>query len=280
MAAVAIVPVGRKNDPPAVRGELRSEAGAAEIRDPFGVAAVGVRHENLHPHRSGQVLRQEVLVLPYVLLAGGMMGAPHHLPAVGREESAAVIAKAASELALAGAVRRHRPQLQIARSLRGVDDPLRLPVDGPFGVVPIGRRQLPQALPVPTHDEDVVAGIHRPDVALRAVRPGRTGIAALMGRAEQDLAAAGQEVAAGRRSLAGRDHPNIAAVALHHVDLVTAMLASRRLKHQLLAVGRPVGLGVLAPGGELPDVREVAAALRGEQNAAHQQQDSETDHRR
>ena len=70
-------------------------------------------------------------------------------------------------------------------------------------------------------------------------------------------------------ALAGRHHVLVRAVGIHDKDLVALELVARRLKNDLLAVGRPICFGVFTARGELPDVREMGRRLR-KQTACHQ----------
>ena len=53
---------------------------------------------------------------------------------------------------------------------------------------------------------------------------------------------------------------DVAAVPVHHEDLVALEAVALRLKDQLLAVGRPVRLGVFSAERELADVGQVNLA--------------------
>ena len=77
-----------------------------------------------------------------------------------------------------------------------------------------------------------------------------------MRRRVQDVFAVRQEVAARGRPSPFEMRFYVLAIGIHDVDLVALGAVARGLKHQLLAVGRPVGFGVLSSGRELPQVRD------------------------
>ena len=79
VAAIALVLVGRKDNLLAVRCEGGGEARATEIGDLFGVLAFAVGHPQLHLHRRGEVVIQQVAVILDLLRRVGMVGAPHDL---------------------------------------------------------------------------------------------------------------------------------------------------------------------------------------------------------
>src|SRR5207244_2888168 len=91
--------------------------------------------------------------------------------------------------------------------------------------------------------EDVVAE-ERPRVDARVgLRRGRALGAQVMGRRVEDLAVAGEEVRAGRASLAGRDEALVRAVGVHDEDLVALEpVALADLEDELRPVPGPVGL--------------------------------------
>ena len=72
-----------------------------------------------------------------------------------------------------------------------------------------------------------------------------------------------QEIAAGGAAFAGRDQVQAGAVGIHDEHLVAGVGRARGLEDQALAVGRPIGLGVLAAESELTDVGEVRGTARG-----------------
>ena len=74
----------------------------------------------------------------------------------------------------------------------------------------------------------------------------------------------GQEVAACGAALAGGNQVLVAAVGVHDENLVAIVGRPRGLKNQPLAVGRPVGLRILASVSQLPDVAEVIGLGRRE----------------
>ena len=78
-----------------------------------------------------------------------------------------------------------------------------------------------------------------------------------------------QKVAAGGAALAGRNQVLVAAVGVHDEDLVAIVGRARGLKDQPLAVGRPVGLRILASVRQLPDVAEVIGLGRREAGRRH-----------
>ena len=82
-----------------------------------------------------------------------------------------------------------------------------------------------------------------------------------MGRREQDVAIVVEEVAAGRASFARAHALHRAGGEVHHVLLIARPAVARRLEDQLAPVLGPVGLRVLAPEGELPQVLEVPFAV-------------------
>ena len=66
----------------------------------------------------------------------------------------------------------------------------------------------------------------------------------------------GQEVPAGGAPFAGGDQVLVAAVGVHDEHLVAIVGRPGGLKDEALAIGRPIGLGVLAAVRELADVSQ------------------------
>jgi hypothetical protein len=93
VAAARVGDVGGEQDPLARRMEERRERRRVQVGHLPRVAAVGVGHPDLELGRPHQVLGQERLVVGE-LGAGRPRRAPHDLRAVGREERAAVVARA------------------------------------------------------------------------------------------------------------------------------------------------------------------------------------------
>ena len=182
---------------------------------------------------------------------------PVHQPAsIAGEEGSAVIAVRGRYAGLARTVQVHGPQVQVSRRHRRVHDLAGLPIDGPFGIVAGSIGEPLRFRAVHIRQEQVVAGVDRPDVALAAVRARRALVPRQMRRGVQDAAAVRQEVAAGGDAAARRDHALVRAVRVHDVDLVAGGVSPRGLKHKLGAVRRPVGLGVLASERQLADLGE------------------------
>jgi len=75
-----------------------------------------------------------------------------------------------------------------------------------------------------------------------------------MGRRVHDVLAVGQKIAASSDTLAGRDHVQIRPVGVHDELLVAFAGVAGRLEDQALAVGRPVGFGVLPAVSELLEI--------------------------
>ena len=128
-----------------------------------------------------------------------------------------------------------------------------------LGVVAGGVGEPLEAGAVEGVAHDVVAGGHRPRVALRVVDGRRAGGVGEVGRGVEDAPVAVVEVAAGHAALAARDPPALPGRDVDHVLLVAhhALGLVHPLVDDALAVRAPVALGVLAAEGELPEVPEV-----------------------
>src|SRR5580658_9420174 len=72
-----------------------------------------------------------------------------------------------------------------------------------------------------------------------------------MSRGIENLLAIGIEETASGASLAGRDHVLVAAVDIHHKDLIALHIAMRRLEDQFLAIGGKISFGILSTEGQL-----------------------------
>ena len=93
VAALGIAQVGGKDNPPAIRMEKGTEVGGAIAGHLNPVGAVGVHHEDVELARLDQVPTQQVAVLGFGGLIGGMRGAVDDFLTVGRVEGAPVVAE-------------------------------------------------------------------------------------------------------------------------------------------------------------------------------------------
>src|SRR5579864_2730539 len=123
-----------------------------------------------------------------------MVGAPDDLFAVPREDGATVVADSGSDLLLFRAVSSHRPQIQIARGERCVDDAIGLPIDGSFSVVAGRIGELLQNLSCVGGEVDVIARKDAPYVTLAAVGRRGTGLSGFVSRRVDDVLAVTKEI--------------------------------------------------------------------------------------
>jgi len=75
-----------------------------------------------------------------------------------------------------------------------------------------------------------------------------------------DVLVVGQKIAACGAPFAGRHHVLIRAVRVHNVHLVALVGRPRGLEDQALAIGRPIGFGILAAVRQLADITEMRVA--------------------
>jgi hypothetical protein len=78
-----------------------------------------------------------------------------------------------------------------------------------------------------------------------------------VGRREEDLLIAGEEVAASGLSGARRDAAHIAAIDIHDELLIAASTTSRRLEDDALSVVTEIRLGILTAKGELTNIAKM-----------------------
>ncbi len=253
VATVADVLVRCEDDLLAVGSERRGETGAAEIRDPLGVLAIGVGDEDLHFHGRSQVLGQFVFVILHSFRSGRMAGAPDQLLTVPREERAAVVADAGSDLACLAAVHVADPQVQIAAALGGPHHFPGLPVHGGFRVVSRMREHLLDNLSVERGLVHLKRFVDWPQIALAAVDAGRTWRAGFVRGRVNDVLAVGIEISAGGAALARRHQVLVGSVGVHHKDLIALVGVARGLENDLGSVRRPIGFRVGSSGGQLLD---------------------------
>src|SRR5580658_1676837 len=149
------------------------------------------------------------------------------------------------------------------RRQRGVDHVAGLPVDSALGVVTGRVGQALLDLAVVGGQKDVETGVNRPHIPAATICRCRAGIASEVGGSVDDVPVIATEVGAGSGALAGGDQVLVTAVGIHDEYLVAAIWRARGLENQALAVGRPVGFGVLAAAGELVDIGETNRLRRG-----------------
>jgi hypothetical protein len=70
-----------------------------------------------------------------------------------------------------------------------------------------------------------------------------------------------QKVRAGGAALTGGYHVLIGSVGVHDEDLIAIQLVARGLENEALAVGGPIGFGILATEGELLEILDVLRGL-------------------
>jgi len=265
LPALGIAVVRGEEQALAVGEEGRRERSRPEVRHLVDVGAVGLGDVDLELGGPDQAVGEQIAVFVHLLARRRPRRAPDDVRAVGREERAAVVARRRGEAADVRPVGVHAVEIEIAVARRGKDHRAVHRADGRLGVIGVVIGQPLQVAAVGLGGVDLVVGIDRPDVAVRTVRRRRAGIAGGMGGRKQDALTVFGKIRARRLPLAGRHqrHRVLAgflAVGGHAEDLVAGIGRMRRLHRQLAAVGRPVGLGVLALEGELDEIGEMDLA--------------------
>src|SRR5208283_2595554 len=133
-----------------------------------------------------------------------------------------------------------------------------------LGVVPGGVGQPLLDVAVVVGQKDVVPRKNAPDVALAAVGVGWARLGGQVRGGVDNVLVVAQKVPTGCTALAGGNEMLVRAIRVHEEDLVAPIGRPGGLKNKPLAVGRPIGLGILPAARELADVVQVVRLRRGE----------------
>ncbi len=254
----ALIPHVRAEDHPLpIRMEEGAEVPGVVVGELHQVRAIRIHHVDRQLRGSDEATPEQELVL-LERRSLGATRAEDDLRAIRRVERTAVVARGVREPPDIAAVRCHGVDLEVPIPHRGEADAAPVRRHRRLRVVAGRGGEHLEPAPVRVRLVDLVAVVDRPHIAHRAVGDRRAHLARGVGRGEEDLVVIRVEpVGAGGATRPGRDQLEVPAIEIHGVDLVALVGRALRLEDELLPVGGEVGLRVLPPIGELPDVPEV-----------------------